>query len=418
MAIKRQRSTTAEWAVAGLAGAAAVYAYAKYKYSQCNVKLLHAENTVAIVDNRDESGKKKTLIDIMNEGCPSLTDSGKAFFYPTPYLWSGHLQTVFNTFMAKKNKPGDVKYERELLHMKDGGNVALDWAPSFESVPKDDRPIVIILHGLTGGSHEYYVRAVAKKFTSDDFNFRVVVANFRGCGRSKLTSSQLYSGGYTDDIRQIVKEVHSRFPNSSLFGIGFSLGSNVLVKYVGQEGENCLLSGAISVCNPFDFVKAAENMEKPTWANRNLYQPNLTGALQRMYFRHKDSIDGSKFGIVEEEIKNAKKISEYDDALTAKVFGFESCWDYYRDASSGQYISKVRVPLLCVNALDDPISPKDCIPYHDIENNPYVVLATTDYGGHLGWFTSGSPTPWYPQPFAEFFAALAKYDNRRQTQKA
>ncbi|KAJ1679694.1 hypothetical protein EV182_001526 [Spiromyces aspiralis] len=400
--------------LAGAVGTVGGYMLFHRLSGECMVKLHHASETVAVGGNDDQEGV--TLADLVKAECPALADPKEAYFYPTPYLQSGHLQTIYNTVMAKTiNHINDVKYERELVSMSDGGTVGIDWTPSFESVPRDDRPIVVVLHGLTGGSHEYYVRAVAKKFISSPFNFRVVVANFRGCGQTKLTSARFYSGGYTDDIRYIIRLIHERFPTSQLFGIGFSLGSNVLVKYLGEESDQCLLSGAISVCNPFDFVKGAQNLGSPTFFNKYVYQPNLTGALKRLYFRNRDSVTGFESIIDEEEIKKAKTLPEYDNAVTTKLFGFDSCWDYYRDASSSQYIKRVRTPLLCVNALDDPISPAAAIPFDEIKDNPHVVLATTKYGGHLGWFTgTTSPMPWYPQPFAEFFHALARRCHRPQ----
>ena len=145
----RVKASTVGLVTVGLAGVAGGYFLTTNLSSQCRIKLVHGPTT-AIITKGD---KELTLLDIITEECPLLAHPDVAYFYPTVYLWSGHLQTVFNALMAKKNDVyNDVDYERELLYMDDGGNIALDWAPSFEAAPSDNRPVVVILHGLTGGS--------------------------------------------------------------------------------------------------------------------------------------------------------------------------------------------------------------------------------------------------------------------------
>lgn len=103
----------------------------------------------------------------------------------------------------------------------------------------------------------------------------------------------------------------------------------------------------------------------------------------------------------------SQTIRQFDDACTRRIFGYTTVNNYYRDASSCRFIEHVRVPLLCFNALDDPIAVEESIPYDEIKINPYVVLATTDKGGHLGWFEhSWQPTRWIVKPLAEFIVAM------------
>jgi predicted alpha/beta-fold hydrolase len=108
-----------------------------------------------------------------------------------------------------------------------------------------------------------------------------------------------------------------------------------------------------------------------------------------------------------EEVMAAQTIRDFDDACTRKMFDYTTVNNYYRDASSCRFIEHVKVPLLCLNALDDPISAAECIPYDEIKTNPNVVLATTDYGGHLGWFEHIKyPTRWMVKPLGEFIVAM------------
>lgn len=108
-----------------------------------------------------------------------------------------------------------------------------------------------------------------------------------------------------------------------------------------------------------------------------------------------------------DKVMRASTIREFDDAYTRKMSGYTTVNNYYRDASSCRFIEHVRIPLLCFNALDDPIAVSESIPYDEIKINPYVILATTDYGGHIGWFEHfWKPTRWIVKPLAEFIVAM------------
>lgn len=141
----------------------------------------------------------------------------------------------------------------ELLTTPDGGTVSVDWAPSVKTMPADDTPTLVLLHGLTGGSHESYIRALVETMTKDH-GYRCVVFNARACANTELTSAQLYCGSWTDDLRMVVKHIRKTLPESKLMSVGFSLGANILMNYMGEEGDQCEFLGAMSVGNPFDLM--------------------------------------------------------------------------------------------------------------------------------------------------------------------
>lgn len=122
--------------------------------------------------------------------------------------------------------------------------------------------------------------------------------------------------------------------------------------------------------------------------------------------RHLDIL--AKGGKIDpDQVMAARTIREFDDACTRKMFNYTTVNNYYRDASSCRFIEHVKVPLLCMNALDDPIAAAECIPYDEIKINPNVVLATTDTGGHIGWFEHNrNPTRWMVKPLTEFIVAM------------
>ncbi|KAF7721357.1 hypothetical protein EC973_004838 [Apophysomyces ossiformis] len=369
------------------------------------VKIFHSDSPTSITLRPD--GTTTSLIDYIAKTCPSLIGP-KAVYNPTPYLFNGHLQTGYASYFNGSSLY-EVKYTRELLDLPDGGQLALDWTPG-----EKDTPTLVLLHGLTGGSHESYIRSVLEMIIQPPFGYRGVVINNRGCANSDITTPQLYNGAYTEDVREALKHIQRQMaPGTPLVGIGFSLGSNILVKYLGEEGDKTPLCAAISVANPFDFERSSVVLNGTFW-NRKIYSATLANNLKRAFGRHIDTLkEGGKIDV--DEIFAASTLREFDDACTRKLRDYDSVDAYYRDASSFRYIKSVRVPLLCMNALDDPIAPAECIPYDEIKSNPYVVLATTDYGGHLGWFEYiQNPTRWVSKPLAEFIVAMFEANDIRK----
>lgn len=125
--------------------------------------------------------------------------------------------------------------------------------PSLEQLPADSSPTLVLLHGLTGGSYESYIRALVDHVINV-YGYRCVVFNARGCANTQVTSPQLFSGGYTEDIRRVVKHLRKELPESKMMGVGFSLGSNILMNYMGEEGDQCEFVAAVSIGNPFDML--------------------------------------------------------------------------------------------------------------------------------------------------------------------
>lgn len=148
--------------------------------------LIYTHYHSPIIDQANQG----TLRSILNKSCPSLVGPN-AYFSPTPWLFSGHLQTIYSAF-ADFSRVDLINYERRIIKVPDGGQIALDFTPPNRFSNKNDpTPTLIVLHGLTGGSHESYVRSLISPLTKE-FGWRAVVTNFRGCAGSKLTSPKLY----------------------------------------------------------------------------------------------------------------------------------------------------------------------------------------------------------------------------------
>ncbi|CAO3686254.1 unnamed protein product [Umbelopsis vinacea] len=355
-----------------------------------------------------------SLVDYLAKKCPSLIGPN-AYFRPTMYLPNGHLQTFWAAYYNATDIQNKIEYERQHVPTEDGGTFTLDWSPPFSERPVDNTPTLVVLHGLTGGSHESYIRSLLAVVTKPPFNYRAVVFNARGCANSEITTPRLFNGARTDDLRTALTAIQEKLDVSTpLVGIGFSLGSNILVKYLGEEGDKTPLVAGVSVGNPFDFLNSSMHLER-SWFRKSIYSSTMANNLKKAFNRHASIL--SKHPSVDvERVQTAQTIREFDDYVTRPMGNYDTVNDYYRDASSSVVIKNVRIPLLCFNAIDDPISPSESIPYDEIKINPNAVLATTQQGGHLGWFEGvWSPTRWIVKPLAEFIVAMFEVHDERES---
>lgn len=353
--------------------------------SCCIQSSLRAADQVEVLVNQESFNKQLlTRINILKEP------------YKRPLLLSNcHVETIFAAYF--RTLP-TIQYKRECLKMVDGGTVALDWpvggedAGLWSSDLPEDAPVLVLLPGLTGGSGDTYVRHMLVR--ARKAGWRPVVFNSRGCGDSPVTSPQFYSASFTEDLRQVVKYVANYCSNSRIYAAGWSLGANILVRYLGQEGENCVLSGAVSLCNPFDLVLADINFHQ---GFNNIYDKSLASALQKIFKKHAKLFEGIGGEYNIEKAANPKTVRDFDEGITRVSFGFKTVDEYYDFSSSSRSIKDVRIPLLCVQAEDDPIAPAAGIPRADIEANKNCALVVTPGGGHLGWIAGGEAplgAPW------------------------
>eukprot|EP00798_Chlamydomonas_sp_ICE-L_P019932 gene19932-26638_t len=256
--------------------------------------------------------------------CTTITEP----YHPMPFLANGHVETIYAAFYRKAPT---ILYDRECLLMTDGGCIVLDSERDKDALPHD-APVLILLPGLTGGSHDSYV-----------------------CYAVQTAREQYYSASYTGDMRAVVEYVSERYPKSTLLAGGWSLGANILIRYLAEEGESCKIAAAVSMCNPFNLVISNAAME--TGFNK-VYDSSLASNLVGMMEKHADIWKDAEGHVLVDKAKLAKNIRQFDDAITIRCFGWESVDEYYVGSSSSLSIPQVTMPLLCIQALDDPIAPK------------------------------------------------------------
>lgn len=369
-----------------------------------------------------KNGSFTTLKELITKDVPEFQDNARSVLHPL--LLNGHLQTAYAS-LADFSKVDQILYGRQIIHYSDQGSGSLDYVISsdaFYKLPEscdlplrtrflesvepstDCRPLIIALHGLSGGSYESYVRCFLNEITTRH-NFEAVVLNARGCSHSVLTSPQLFSGLWTEDIRHAVQHLRDLFPNRPFYGVGFSLGASILSNYIGQESGDCEFQACAVLGNPWDLAESSYTIHR-SLVGRHIYSPTMAQSLVKLLETHSESLEKNPV-FIENYRPNMKlaSLAQFDNLFTAPMFGFNTAYEYYRHGSSVNRLLAVRTPLLIINAADDPIVGSDSIPYEEVECNPYCMLLTTTYGGHLGWFDLKFQR-WYTKPLATFFASF------------
>ncbi|PWZ31739.1 Embryogenesis-associated protein EMB8 [Zea mays] len=325
-------------------------------------------------------------------------------YLATPWLASPHLQTLF---LGIYGTPPSFTYKRQLYTVRDGGTIALDWllASDLEVadgfISKDaSTPLVVVVPGLTSDSAAAYVKHLVYSMASKGWN--VVVSNHRGLGGVSITSDCFYNGGWTEDVREVITYLHHRYPKTTLFCIGTSIGANIVVKYLGEEGENTPIAGAVSICSPWDLLIGDRFISRKLV--QRIYDKALAIGLKGYAKLHQPVLARLANW---EGIKKSRSIREFDHHATCVVSRYETVDTYYRRCSSASYVGNVSVPLLCINALDDPLCTREAIPWDECRANKNIVLATTPNGGHLAFFQGLTARRlWWVGATSEFLSAL------------
>lgn len=319
-------------------------------------------------------------------------------FTPRPYVpawWlpGAHAQTVTGRYLRPKT---GVHYRRERIDTPDGDFVDLDFAflPGARE-PGGDAPVALVVHGLEGSTNSGYVRETCRRLW--DRGIRAVALNFRSCSGEPNRLARFYHAGDTGDVAHVLDLLAERNPGVPLAAVGFSLGANVLLKYLGERGETARVRAAAGVSIPFDLSAGADHL----WSTPmgRVYTGIFVRSLQAR-FRQKQHLIGDACDAG--RVLSARSFREFDDAATARLHGFTGVDDYYGRSSCAQFLPRIRVPTLVVHAEDDPFVPADAIPREALRANPCLTAAITTHGGHVG-FIAGPP--WRPAFWAEAEAA-------------
>jgi uncharacterized protein len=326
-------------------------------------------------------------------------------FRPARGLGNPHVQTL----AGKVLRPAlDIPLRRERIELPDGDFVDLDFAGAAGGAPGGPGgPLVVVLHGLEGTSRRRYMTSTYHALL--EAGLRPVALNFRGCSGEPNRAARAYHSGETEDLAHVLRLLRGRCA-APLGLVGYSLGGNVLLKFLGERGAEAgaLVAAAAAVSVPFDLTAGAARLER-----------GLLGLVYSHYFLRKlrrkvrEKRELIRPACDTDRVMRARTIREFDDAMTAPVHGFRDAADYYARSSSARFIAGIRVPTLILHSRDDPFLPPEAIPVAAMEANPAITPVLTERGGHVA-FVGGTllrPDFWGESVLAAF---LAERLSRRQ----
>jgi len=318
-------------------------------------------------------------------------------FKPAWWLKNTHLQTIFPAFFRIARPPATLRRER----LSTPDNDFLD----IDHCGEAGQPIVILLHGLTGSSESGYIKGL--QHTLAKLGLRTVALNFRGCSGESNRLARCYHSGETEDIHFLYRTLREREPETPMAAIGFSLGGNVLLKWLGEQGERLDLFAAIAVSVPLVLSLCASKLDS---GFSKIYRKRLLNELKhyvRLKLQHLETLGIEAEAEKIRQLGNLSDISsfwQYDDIVVAKLHGYRDVHDYYQSSSSRQFLKSIAVPTLVIQAADDPFMTVEVLPEaHEL--SPAVQLEIAQSGGHVGFVTGTypfRPRYWLEQRIPEY----------------
>jgi predicted alpha/beta-fold hydrolase len=323
---------------------------------------------------------------------PSLhakRNEGGAWWVP-----GGHFQTTWGRLGRSRRL---VTFRREILTTPDDDDLVLDHIDGPAGAPR-----VLLLHGLEGSSYSVYMQGLGRLFAAA--GWQTTALNFRSCARDPARISlvlpnrrpRLYHSGETEDLAFVVSTLAKREPSGTLYAVGVSLGGNVLLKWLGEQGPKSRIEAAVTISVPYDLSAAARHLER---AAGRFYAGNFLKTLKAKALDVRHRFPDAAFALDPLRIRRARTFYEFDDAATAPLHGFASAADYYRRSSAIRFLDRIEVPVLCLSSVDDPFLPAEAIERARAVASDDVDIITNPWGGHAGFITGR--WPWKPQYWAE-----------------
>lgn len=300
-------------------------------------------------------------------------------FLPAWWIPGAHLQTLWGK-LARKLPPAPV--ELEAWTAPDGESLEIHRL-KFPGA----KARLVLLHGLEGSLRSHYAQGLLWEAHRRGWNADLLV--FRTCGGAASVTPRLYHSGETTDIAWVIEKLTAEDPDMRVGLAGVSLGGNVLLKYLGEQGEGAprQVRGAVAISVPFNLERSSRHIDR---GFSRVYQWHFLRTL-----RKKARAKLAQFpGIADAtRVETATNMFEYDDAMTAPVHGFRDASDYYTRSSSINWIDSIRIPTLLLSAVDDPFLPSDVLDEVAIKaaNNPSLLTEFHAHGGHVGFIAGGNP---------------------------
>jgi uncharacterized protein len=307
-----------------------------------------------------------------------------------PLFRNPHLATIAGNYWTRELDEERFPVTAQLYETEPGVQVLVhSQRPAGETLAE-----MILVHGLEGSSDAGYARSLAQAALRA--GYAVHRFNMRSCaGTEHLSGKSLYHSGQTSDLLAVLRAIKARAP---VFLGGFSLGGNVVLKLAGELGEAAkeLVAGVMAVSTPIDLAACARQLQRPV----NLIYSNRFLRRLKQRIRLKERLTPGLFPVT--ALERVKSVYDFDDTFTAPAFGFGTADNYYATQSSSQFLDRIRVPALVVQAKDDPLVPFSVYNHPAFSNNPWVRLLAVDHGGHVGFLAKTKPRFWLDEVLVQW----------------
>jgi uncharacterized protein len=304
------------------------------------------------------------------------------------WLIGGHLQTIH----AALRRVPKLTPTTERMELEDGDFLDLDW------IARDKNKLAIVSHGLEGSARSIYMRGMAIALMKRGWD--VLAWNFRNCSKEPNRLLSSYHSGKTDDLERVIQHAIAKRKYESIDLVGFSLGGNLILKYIGERSENIhpVLHRAVAISAPCELACSSHELSK--WQNRIYMQRFLKTLRAKIKLKHSTFPDTPDIS----DISKIKNFSQFDDRFTAPIHGFESAVDYWTQCSSRQFLPSIRIPTLLINAANDPFLGPRCYPFAEAEVSKHFYLEVPNQGGHVGF--GSDDEYWSEKRTAEFLLGV------------
>ncbi|XP_043505623.1 abhydrolase domain-containing protein 2 [Polistes fuscatus] len=336
--------------------------------------------------------------------------------YKPTRLWgfSGHVQTVVHSIIGRVRCPWPIG-ERVYIGLPDNTTLTYDLYQPLTNSHEDDITIAIC-PGIGNTSESVYIRTFVHLVQCH--GYRCAVLNHVGALSSvKVTAPRIFTYGHTDDYNTMLQNLIEQHPNTRIVCIGFSLGGNLVTKYLGERGLNKLsnIIGGISICQGYNALEGTKFLLN--WQNfRRFYLYVMTESVKNIILKHKHVLLSEevkqKYSLNERDIISAATLPELDEAYTRRVHQFRSLQEMYKWSSSINYLDNICTPMVFINSVDDPIVPDSLLkPIKEYAaTHPNTLYVELSHGGHLGFYEGGllypNPITWLDRTLVSLVGSL------------
>jgi predicted alpha/beta-fold hydrolase len=306
-----------------------------------------------------------------------------------PFFRNPHLLTIAGNYWRRELNEQRFPVQAKFYDTEPGVQVLVhSQAPATEPIAQ-----LILVHGLEGSSSAGYARSLAQ--AALEAGCATHRLNMRSCGGTEhLSGRTLYHSGQTSDLLSVIRQLPSDAP---IFLAGFSLGGNVVLKLAGELGASAsslgskVIAGVMAISTPIDLAACVRQLDKPS---NVIYARRFVSRLKERV-RVKERLTPGLFDLSGLDL--VRNIYDFDDRFTAQAFGFGTADNYYATQSSSQFLARIRVPTLLVQAKDDPLIPFSVYDHPAFSTNPNLRLIAVEHGGHLGFISKTRPRFWLDQ---------------------